>query len=65
MANEKEVNRGPVRVEVVGVQIPFYDLIVLIMKFVIAAIPALFLLATLGFIIALILAIVFEGRPSY
>lgn len=40
MAAENQSSKTPVRVEIVGVDIPFYDLIMLIVKFALAAIPA-------------------------
>jgi hypothetical protein len=65
MANEKEVNRGPVRVEITGVSIGFFELMMLIIKFIIAAIPAALIVGMVGLFLSLMLTALFGGGTSY
>ncbi|MBZ0266602.1 hypothetical protein K8I85_00465 [bacterium] len=55
MTSDPNALSKPNRVTVVGVDIPVGDLVVLILKLVVASIPAAIVIAIVGFIITVIL----------
>lgn len=58
-----EPPRAPVRVTVVDLNMSFGSMVVFMVKWAIAAIPALIILATLGALIAAVLLAAFAAAP--
>lgn len=56
MAAEIETTAATARARIVGIEIPFWDLVRLLVKIALAAIPALIILAVGGAIVAGMLA---------
>lgn len=61
MANSDKTSTPPHRMQIVGIQVPMYDLIVLLVKLVIAAIPAAFIVFVLFAAGSAVLGGLFKG----